>query len=230
MIEDDPSILALNEMALGMRGAGALRILKAQTLAQARALLNGEVDLVLLDLMLPDGSGLEFVQEIRRHTVAPVLMLTAMWEQKNRLEGLRAGGNDYITKPYNVEELCEKVVNMLELLDRAGEREQPNRVETGRLTLDLVSGRAFAGARDLLLTPKEFALLHYLMRNQGKTVPREMLYTQVWKQPMAGDVSALQKAVSSLRKKLRSDHTLGIDIETVRQMGYRLMQGRWGAN
>ncbi|MDR3270364.1 MAG: response regulator transcription factor [Peptococcaceae bacterium] len=118
MIEDDQAISALNEMMLTLKSGGAIRSLKADTLAGGRALLDESIGLVILDLMLPDGSGLDFAAEIQAKTNAPILMLTAKSAGSDKLEGLKVGGVDYITKPYNVDELCLKVVSMLNMLAR----------------------------------------------------------------------------------------------------------------
>jgi DNA-binding response OmpR family regulator len=222
MIEDDQAISSLNEMMLTLKSGGAIRSLKADTLAEGRALLDESIDLVILDLMLPDGSGLDFAAEIQAKTNAPILMLTAKSALSDKLEGLKAGGVDYITKPYSVDELCVKVVSMLNMLARRDRETAPKALVKGALILDTISGRACIAGEDLLFRPKEFALLLFLARREGQLVSAEEIYESVWRQPLAQDKRALAAAVSRLRKKLPGS---GYTVISVYGSGYRFETG-----
>jgi DNA-binding response OmpR family regulator len=214
LVEDNPKILAANRRILERDGH---RTLTATTLAETRERLKSAVpDMIVLDIMLPDGSGLDFMRELREICDAPVLFLTAKTERNDRLAGLRAGGNDYISKPYDIDELRERVAAFLRL---SAARKPPSKLILGALELDIVADRAFVNGEDLLLTQKEFALLLLLAQSEGKTLAADALYAKIWGRPMAGDKNTLQATLSKLRKKLAPSD---FDIRASRGRGYAL--------
>lgn len=201
LVEDDPNILRTNRRILEREG---FTVLCASTLQEARAKLAQHTpDALVLDIRLPDGSGLSFCEEIRPATSAPVLFLTALDEKSEIIEGLVAGGNDYITKPYDVDELLARVKAQLRLaqINRLA-AEQSKTIKRGPLTLDTVAMRAYLKGEDMLLSGREFSVLLYLVKNEGKTLSAEQLYEGAWNQPMAGNASALWKCISRLKGKL----------------------------
>lgn len=224
LVEDDKAILRTNRRILEQEG---FTVLCAGTLAEARALVaDREPDVLVLDIMLPDGSGRDFCDEIREDTAAPVLFLTALDNPSEVIDGLAAGGNDYITKPYSVEEFAARVKAQFDLARRIRQRAGKQRVlPCGPLELDLVSRRAYLCGTDMLLTHKEFAVLQLLAQNEGRPLSPEKLYEDVWKQPMAGDAQSIKTVVSRLRKKLKP---AGLGIEAVRGEGYRFRAARPG--
>ncbi len=215
VVEDNERILAADVRVLGDAGYD---VLAAPSVAAARAHLEAaSPDAVVLDILLPDGNGLDLIAEIREWTNAPVLIVTALGAKDERLNGLRAGGDDYITKPYDLDELCARVAAFLRREEM--HRDHGNRaLQHGPLALELMSGRAYLNGQDLLLTQKEFAVLLLLIQNEGQTLPKERIYAQVWKSPMAGDDRAVKTAVSRLRKKLDGS---GMSIVSMRGEGYR---------
>ncbi|EEG74232.1 response regulator receiver domain protein [[Clostridium] hylemonae DSM 15053] len=216
LVEDDKAIMRTNRRILERDG---FRVLCAQTLAQARTQLKSQPDVLVLDIMLPDGSGLDFCGEIRRHTAAPVLFLTALDEQHEVIKGLKSGGNDYITKPYSVDEFAARVSAQYDLARRVRQSAGREHLLTcGALELDVIAQRAYMSSQDMLLTQKEFALLMYLMQNRSKDTSPQLLYETVWRQPMADDDSAVKNTVYRLRKKLEGS---GYTITTRRGEGYR---------
>lgn len=216
LVEDDKGILRTNRRILEREG---FTVLCAETLTSARAQLLDRPDVLVLDIMLPDGSGLDFCAEIRDNTAAPVLFLTALDEQSEIIEGLTAGGSDYITKPYSVDEFAARVKAHYNLAKRYRQSAGRERLlERGPLLLDLVAQRAYLDGKDMLLAQKEFALLLYLIQNDSAGVGRQVLYETVWRQPMAEDDSAVKNAVYRLRKKLESS---GYTITARRGEGYR---------
>lgn len=217
LVEDDQAILRTNRRILEREG---FAVLCAQTLAEARERLAfHRPDVLVLDIMLPDGSGLDFCGEIRGDTAAPVLFLTALDEKHEIVEGLEAGGNDYITKPYSVDEFAARVKAHYDLARRIRQSVGKERLLIrGPLELDIVAQRAYLNGEDMLLSPKEFALLLFLMREEGNAISNEALYGDVWNQPMSGDESAVKNAVYRLRKKLESS---GYTIRYHRGRGYR---------
>ncbi len=199
MIEDDLSMRELNRRTLARRGIDTVC---AETLKEARSLLREPFDLILLDLLLPDGNGLDFVPEIRAVTAVPILMLTSKREDEDIVKGLLGGGDDYMTKPFRNEELYARIVALLRRVELAETRGRE--ITKGLLKLDTVAGRATLSGEDIQLAPKEFAVLLLLMQNEGKVFTAEKLYEAVWKLPMASDDHSLKNAVYRLRKKLES--------------------------
>lgn len=220
LVEDDPNILRTNRRILEREG---FTVLCASTLQEARAKLTQHTpDVLVLDIRLPDGSGLSFCEEIRPTTFAPVLFLTALDEKSEIIEGLVAGGNDYITKPYDVDELLARVGAQLRLaqINRLA-AEQSKTIKRGPLILDTVAMRAYLKGEDMLLSGREFSVLLYLVKNEGKTLSAEQLYEGAWNQSMAGNASALWKCISRLKGKLAvSDGRVA--LTNLRNEGYML--------
>lgn len=215
LVEDDQNVLRINRRILEREG---FRVLCAETLATARALLAlHQPDVWVLDIMLPDGNGRELCEEIRGSITAPVLFLTALDEQADVLEGLRAGGNDYITKPYDVDVFLARVKAQHHLAQMNRQRADDRVFTRGPLTLDMVAARALINGEDLLLKPREFAALLYLAKNAGRNIPTKCLYEAAWMQPMIGDSGAVKTVVSRLRKKLEGS---GYTITSARGEGY----------
>jgi DNA-binding response OmpR family regulator len=194
------------------RGGYYVRL--AKNLAEARERLTEAVpDIIVLDIILPDGSGLDFLEELRQNADIPVLLLTALAEPGDAVKGLRTGGDDYLAKPYDNAELLARIETLLRRASRL-----PKILAKGRLTLNVISGLASVNGRDLLLLRKEFAVLLLLAQNEGETVSVEYLHKEVWGLPM-DDNRTLKKHISALRKKLE-DETSGCEIENVRGEGY----------
>lgn len=219
LVEDDPNILRTNRRILEREG---FTVLCAATLREARSLLREHTPVALvLDIRLPDGSGLAFCEEIRPTTSAPVLFLTALDEKSEIIEGLISGGNDYITKPYDVDEFLARVKAQLRLAQMNRQAaEQSKTLKRGPLTLDTVSLRAYLDGRDMLLSAREFSVLLCLIKNEGKTLSAEEIYEGAWSQPMAGNTSALWKCISRLKSKLSACEE--ISLMNFRSQGYML--------
>lgn len=218
LIEDNINIQNANRRALEKVG---FRVAMAESLRSARTLLvKIRPDAIVLDIMLPDGNGLDFIAEIRRYTTAPVLVLTALGEKEDVLKGLRTGGDDYITKPYDLDELRERVAAFIRRKDML-EQHMPELLAYGQLTLDPISQHAYFGGVDLLLAPKEFALLLALFPHRGTYIDAPTLYQMIWKAPMVGDGNALWKLISRLKKKLEAQ-TDSVRLTVSRGEGYKL--------
>ena len=212
MIEDDPGMLFLNRTNLARHG---IETISAESLSKAREMLSKPFDLILLDILLPDGNGLDFVPEIRAVTDVPILMLTSKREEADIVKGLLGGGDDYMTKPFRNEELCARIAALLRRAEMV--KTHGRKVTKGLLKLDTLTGRAYLSGEDLLLTQKEFALLLMLAQNEGKLLPKEHLYETIWNQPMAGDDRAVRKQLSKVRSKLAGS---GYSISVSRGEGY----------
>ncbi|MGI6153381.1 MAG: response regulator transcription factor [Christensenellaceae bacterium] len=214
LVEDNIKILDANERVFLSEG---YEVATATSLAQARAALEKvHPDVIVLDIMLPDGSGLDYIAEIRQKTTAPVLLLTALGDKDDLLYGLRAGGDDYIAKPYDIDELVARAGAAIRR-DRMIRRAPAQAYERGPLRMDTISGQAFLSGEDMLLTQKEFALLLLMAQNSGRMIPAEELYECVWNQPMAGNDHSVKNAIYRLRKKLAGS---GLSIRAERGAGY----------
>ena len=214
VIEDDPDILglvvALVERA-GMRAREA-----ADGRAGVRAFFEERPDLVVLDVGLPELDGWQVLGRIRDLSETPVLMLTAEGEQVQKVRGLEGGADDYVTKPFGREEL---VARIHALLRRGGRDEETDEtLEDGTVTLDGARRRVTVDGSEVMLTPTEFRLLAFLMRNRNQVVSQPQLLEEVWGNADA-DPHQVRLYVSYLRRKL---NVAGVDpIETVRGFGYR---------
>ena len=212
LVEDDEDLNNANRRALELMRH---TVHAARTLAQARAILDGtEPDVILLDVMLPDGDGFTFCREIRERTQAHILFLTAKAEHEDLLNGLAIGGDDYITKPFHVRELLARV----EAAMRRRKIGLPlQAISKGRLEINLASNQAFVNGEDLLLSQKEFSILCLLAQNEGKVLDARQIYETVWKRLIGNDMNAVRMAISRLRKKIA---TAGYGISVVRGSGY----------
>jgi len=213
LIEDNEDLNSVNRRALEMRDYD---VLTALNLAEARRLLaSHDPDVILLDVMLPDGNGFEFCDEIRDATTAHIIFLTARAEQEDMLRGFQGGGDYYITKPFHPEGLLSRVEAAMRR--RAMDNKPPREIRRGSLKLDLVANRAYVGTEDLFLTQKEFAFLRLLVSNEGKSLSASEIYENVWKLPLLGDKNAIQTVASRLRRKLG---TCGYTVTALRGQGY----------
>jgi DNA-binding response OmpR family regulator len=210
LVEDNLRVQLNNKEILERHGYS---VLLAMNLAEARAAVRDRSpDAVVLDIALPDGDGLGFLEELRKTSAVPVLVLTADRTSEKSSESLDLGSDDFLRKPYAVKELRARVDALIRRAARV-----PETVVKGQLKLDVVAGQAFCGGEDLLLTQKEFSLLLLLAQNEDKPVSAEYLYEKVWKAPMGGDKNTVQVTVSKLRKKLAP---AGYDISAIRGRGY----------
>lgn len=214
IIEDDYDIRSANCAALELEG---YMVMEADTLARGRSMAEESApDLIILDILLPDGNGLCYCEELRGKSGVRILFLSALGTKTDTLAGLRAGGDDYIAKPYDMEELLARVEALLRRGRLIGQEEPMLRL--GGLELDSISRRALQNGRDILLKPKEFALLEVLVRSHGKTVAVDELYEKVWGMNSAGDVRTVKEHISRIRSKLGENS--GLSIVSERGRGY----------
>ena len=217
LVEDETSIT--EPLAEALRSEG-FDTEVAGTVAQALELARRDPDLVLLDVMLPDGSGLDVCRELRSRSQVPIIMLTARGEASDRIVGLELGADDYVVKPFSAREVVARIRAVLRRAD-APEPTEDGPIEIGGLRLDPSRREALLAGEALELSRKEFDLLHLLMRNAGSVVSRERLIDEVWDPNWFGSTKTLDVHVSGIRRKLSDDPSRPRYLHTVRGVGFR---------
>ena len=220
VVDDEPYIADLVSMGLRYQGYDVVSVGTGRAALSAAAARRP--DLLILDVMLPDLDGLEVCRRLRADGIdAPVIFLTAKDAVEDRVAGLSIGGDDYVTKPFSLEELAARVRAVLR---RTAPAADASRLEVADLVLDDDSHEVTRGGVVIDLTPTEYKLLHYLMRNTGRALTKAQILDHVWQYDFGGDANVVETYVSYLRRKLdRDGPTL---IQTVRGVGYSLRPPR----
>lgn len=218
LVAEDDGVIA-EFVAQGLREAGfAVDVTGTGTEALSRA-LGGGYDAAVMDVMLPGIDGLAVIEQLRaKRQQMPVLILSARHTVDDRVKGLQAGGDDYLTKPFAFAELLAR---LQALLRRAGATSEPTRLVVGDLSLDLLSRRVERGGRRIDLRPREFALLEYLMRHPGRVLSKTMILSHVWGYSFDPGTNVVDVLVSRLRDQV-DEHFDRKMIHTVRGAGYVL--------
>jgi len=217
IIEDDQTIAEF--VARGLREAAFAVDVAADGDAGLDLASSEPYDVAIVHLMLPKRDGLSVIDELRRRgRVTPVLILSARRTVDDRVRGLQAGGDDYLTKPFAFAELLARVQA---LVRRATRSPEPTTLTVGDLTLDLLTRRVTRGATPIELRPREFALLEYLMRNAGKVVSKTMILSHVWEYSFDPQTNIVDVLVSRLRDKVDRPFEKKM-LQTVRGVGYVL--------
>jgi two-component system, OmpR family, response regulator len=215
LVEDDDTIAGFVER--GLREAGFAVDRFADGDSGLDAAVTQPYDVAVVDVMLPKRDGLSLIEELRHRSIStPVLILSARRSVDDRVKGLQAGGDDYLTKPFAFAELLARVQA---LVRRASRTPEPTTLKVDDLVLDLLSRRVTRGDTVIDLRPREFALLEYLMRNAGKVVSKTMILSHVWDYSFDPQTNIVDVLVSRLREKLdrRFEKKL---LHTVRGVGY----------
>jgi DNA-binding response OmpR family regulator len=192
----------------------------AATLESARHGWRRSPDLILLDVMLPDGDGRDLAREIRRESDVPIIMLTARGEEIDRVVGLELGADDYVVKPFSMRELTARIRAIL----RRGRSSEPRMpIQIGEIRLDPASRTVTKHDQPVELAAKEFDLLQMLMGSAGQVLRREQIMDEVWDPHWFGPTKTLDVHVSWLRKKIEDDPANPRYITTVRGVGFRFL-------
>ena len=219
IVEDDVNINNLLKEALSQKGYTC-----GQAFSGTEAALWLEKEswmLVLLDLMLPGMTGEEVLQLIRRQGDTPVIVLTAKDAMEEKLDLLTSGADDYITKPFDINEVIARVQIQLR---HAGQEAEPDRIECGGITLDDKTHQIWVDGQEILhLTRQEYAILELLIRHPKQVFRKEAIFTYAWEEEYMGETKTLDVHISTIRKKLKAV-TDNEYIQTVWGIGYRLNQ------
>ena len=222
VVDDEPSVTDL--LAYNLRKARYDVVIASDGRQALRLARETSPDLILLDLMLPEVDGLDVCRELRKSTSVPIIMVTALGEETDRVVGLEVGADDYITKPFGMRELLARVKAVLRRArpEEGGAAAAAILHGPGALTLDVERRLVTVGDKSLDLPRLEFDLLHCLTANAGRVLSRERLLEQAWGYDFAGDTRAVDSAVKRLRAALRAASADADAVEAVRGIGYRL--------
>lgn len=222
VVEDEPSFVeALN---IGLAREGFTVHVAVDGVEALDKFDTVSPDLVLLDVMLPRLSGIEVCRQIRKKSSVPIIMVTAKSAEIDTVVGLEVGADDYVTKPYRIRELAAR---MRAVLRRSAESADATVglsdavIEVGAVLLDPDAHRVTADGVELVLPLKEFELLHLLLANAGRVLPRETLIDRIWGYDYVGDTKTLDVHIKRLRGRLEADPSNPVLITTIRGLGYK---------
>lgn len=189
-------------------------------------LLSYNPDLILLDLGLPDMNGLDIITKVRRFSQVPIIVVSARSEDQDKVEALDAGADDYLTKPFSVEEFLARVRVALRRKQQDGQTggSAQNIYQNGKLRVDYLSGCAYFGEEELHLTPIEYKLLTVLSKNTGKVLTHNYILKEVWGHTDAGEIPSLRVFMATLRKKIEKNTSEPQYIQTHIGVGYRMIR------
>lgn len=181
-----------------------------------------EYQLVILDVMMPGFDGFETLEQIRKESSLPILMFTSKNDSVSKVRGLRAGADDYLTKPFDMDELIARILSLIRRYTRFNPKDgQLQTFDFDGLSIDLNSRSIHAVNGDYELPPKEFDLLLLLAKNQGKILTKQQIYENVWGEEYVYDDSNIMAIISRLRKKIEENPGNPHYIQTVKGVGYR---------
>jgi two-component system, OmpR family, KDP operon response regulator KdpE len=217
VVDDEPQIV--RGLKIILRDAG-YAVEAAETKAQALALLGSRPpDALVLDLVLPDGEGVEVCREVRRFSGLPILVLSAIGDEREKVRALDAGADDYVTKPFGTDELLAR---LRAVMRRSGDPGGGSQVTVGDLVIDVLDRRVLRGGEEVHLTPIEFDLIRVLAQHRGRLVTHRQLLNEVWGPEYAQETHYLRVHVAHIRGKLELDPSRPQYLITEPGVGYRL--------
>jgi len=226
IIDDDPRINDFISIVLKKDGYQTLAAYDAQTaLLQVK---SEAPDLILLDVILPDASGMDLCQQLREHTFAPIIFVSGRADDEDKIKGLLAGGDDYLTKPFNPGELLARVEANLRRASLQTKTYFTNTAsedykEVAHLHIDFKNHTLYIDDNLVSLSVKEFAILKLFLDNPGKVFSMEDIYQTIWGHESYGDTRVIMVHISNLRKKIEEDPDNPLMITTVRGVGYKFV-------
>ena len=220
VVDDEPTVLETLSSSLGREGYRVLTA--ADGAAGLAAFRANQPDVLVLDLMLPELSGVELCRIIRRESPVPILMLTAKDSEVDKVVGLEIGADDYVTKPFSLRELHARIAALLRRTEQQQAGVLPALVDLGRVRVDVAGHRLLRDGTAVPIKPKAFDLLAFLLRHPGQVFSRDQLLQQVWGYDYAGESRTVDVHVHWLRQQIETDPAAPVVIETVRGIGYVL--------
>lgn len=221
IVDDEPGIVLALSDELAMEG---FRVLSAQDGEEGMAALAKRPDLVILDVMMPKLTGLEFVKRLRRQgDRVPVLILTAKGEEVDRLLGLELGADDYVTKPFSLREVVARVKAILRRIEEAAARGPIENLEFGDVALDFRRFEARKNGKALDLTPREFRILKIFAERPREVIRRDEFLTQVWGEDVYITDRSVDNQIFNIRQKVESDPASPRFILSIRSVGYKFV-------
>ena len=222
IIDDDKKLCALMKKCVEQENLSAV---VAHGGLEGLRLLEKNKDtcsLIILDVMMPDMNGFQVLQKIREKNNVPVLMLTAKSDEEDKVSGLRLGADDYLTKPFDMDELIARIVSLIRRYTRFNQQAGTmQKLNFDGLQIDLENRSVTTGNGTFELPPKEFDLLLYCVKNQGRILTKQQIYEEVWGEEYFYDDSNIMAIISRLRKKLEVNPSSPKYIQTVKGIGYR---------
>ena len=217
VVDDEPQILRVMRASLPIRG---YEVLTASSGEEALNQLSKQLpDLVILDLAMPEMSGLEVCRRVREFSSVPIIVLSAKGSEGDKVSALDLGADDYVTKPFGMDELLARSRAVLRRLSTATDRV----VSVGDVTIDIDEHRVVVGGKEIRLTPKEFDLLKYLVNNAGKVVTHRALLQTVWGWESTDQTEYLRVFINQLRRKIELDASHPRYLITEPWVGYRFV-------
>jgi two-component system KDP operon response regulator KdpE len=218
VVDDEKSIRDFVQKNLKVRN---FRVIVATHGVEALEVFNSQnIDLVILDIMMPRMDGLETTQQIRKISTVPIIILTALGEESDKVRAFDLGADDYLTKPFGVPELLARVKAVLRRSRWSEATIRPGNIQRGEITIDLERHEVIVSNQDVDLTPTEFNLLVYLMENSGKVLSHRMILQNVWGPEYGDEHEYLRVYIGHLRQKIEKDPSKPNYILTKRGIGY----------
>lgn len=224
VVEDDTSVRNLITTTLKAHGYRHQTAANGQTAILEASSYNP--DIVLLDLGLPDMDGVEIIRKIRSWSNMPIIVISARSEDNDKIVALDAGADDYLTKPFSVEELLARlrVTQRRLAIMQGGTQEEKSTFTNGKLMLDYGAGCAYMDGKELHLTPIEYKLLCLLSKHVGKVLTHTYITQEIWGRSWENDVASLRVYMATLRKKIESEPDMSQYIQTHIGVGYRMLR------
>ena len=220
VVEDDPTLLGVLKYNFAKEGYQVVTAVDgAQALETAR---KEKPDIIILDIMLPEMSGYEVCRILRKEMTVPIVMLTARDDETDKVTGLDLGADDYMTKPFSMRELLARVRAFLRRLEMQTPQSGSEMLRVGDITVDPARHTVTKGGTVVILTPKEFDLLTFLIQNKGFVFSRQQLLEKIWGYDFPGDTRTVDVHVRWLREKIEDDPGKPTHLLTVRGTGYKL--------
>lgn len=223
MIDDDKELCSLIKKCLDNEEMSTLVAFSGSLGLKVLGENKDNLSLIILDVMLPDLDGFSILKRVREISNVPVLMLTAKNSEEDKVIGLRTGADDYLTKPFSINELTARVDSLIRrftTLNKTHDTQKGNLILKG-MTIDIDNRIVCVNDKQIDLTGKEFDLLLFLANNKGRVYTKKQIYTQVWENDYAFDDSNIMSFISKLRKKIEPNPDNTFYIQTVRGVGYR---------